>query len=193
MFAGAAVAVAAWVLLQLLGMGAGLSSIEYGDDGRLRTIGIGTGVWSMIAPLIAMFLGGLVAGRLANTFDQRVGGMHGIIVWALASLAGVIAIAWTLSTIAGGAMRMAYGEFAPFENVTIAPDLRAAESEEAAERAGGVLLGAGVSLLVALGAALAGGVLAVRRYVRPRHNTQEVPVVPPPAEPPADAPHVRTS
>ena len=192
MFAGAAVAVASWVLLQLLGMGAGLAAIEIGDDGSLRSIGIGTGVWSLIAPILAMFAGAFVAGRLATTFDQKVSAMHGIIVWAISSLAGVLAIAWMISAIAGSAMNMAYAEMSSFENVRIDPDLRATELEEATENVGKILLLASLSLLLALGSAVAGGVLAVRRYVRPRHDTQEVPVVPPPAEPPADAPHVRT-
>ncbi len=191
-FAGAAVAVALWVVLQLIGMGAGLAAVDLDDSGSLRNVGMGTTVWSVIAPLIAMFAGGLVAGRLATTYDPKVGAAHGFVAWAIASLAGVIAVAWLVSSIAQGAASYAYGGMPAADNVTIDPNLRAGELAEAADKTGKILLGAGITLLLGLGAAVGGGALAARRLTRPRHRTQEVPVVPPPAEPPSDAPHVST-
>jgi MFS family permease len=188
--AGATVAVATWVVLQLIGMGAGLAAVELDDNGSLRGIGIGTTLWSILAPLIAMFVGGLVAGRLATTFDQKVGAAHGFVAWAIASLAGVLAVAWLVSAIAGGAVKMAYGQLPTSESVMVDPSLRADELADATDKTGKILLGAGVTLLLGLGAAVGGGALAARRLTRPRHRTQEVPVVPPPAEPPSDAPHV---
>ena len=189
--AGATVAVATWVVLQLIGMGAGLAAIDLDDTtGSLRGIGIGTTLWSILAPLIAMFVGGLVAGRLATTFDQKVGAAHGFVSWAIASLAGVLAVAWLVSAIAGGAVKMAYGQLPTSDSVMVDPSLRADELADATDKTGKILLGAGVTLLLGLGAAVGGGALAARRLTRPRHRTQEVPVVPPPAEPPSDAPHV---
>lgn len=189
-FAGAAVAVALWVVLQLIGMGAGLTAVDLYDDGSLRNVGVGTTVWSLIAPLLAMFAGGLVAGRLASTFDQKVAAHHGLIVWAIASLGGVLAVAWLVSAIAHGAVNMAYGQLPTADNVMIDPSLRAGELAEATDKTGKMLLGAGAALLLGLGAAVGGAALAARRLTRPRHRTQEVPVVPPPDEPPSDAPHV---
>jgi hypothetical protein len=48
----------------------------------LRSAGIGTTVASLAAPLIALFIGGYVAGRLATTFDGKVGATHGLVTWA---------------------------------------------------------------------------------------------------------------
>jgi MFS family permease len=189
-FAGATVAVALWVVLQLIGMGGGLAALELDDSGSLRSIGVGTTVWSMLAPLVALFVGGLVAGRLATTFDRKVGAAHGFVAWAIASIAGVIAMAWLVSALAAGAMHAAYGQMPTSDSVLVDPGLRAEEVAAATERTGKILLGAGITLLLSLGAALGGGAVAARRYTRPRRNTQEVPVVPPPDEPPADAPHV---
>jgi MFS family permease len=189
-FAGAAVAVALWVVLQLIGMGAGLAAVELDEAGALRTLGVGTTVWSIIAPLIALFVGGLVAGRLATTFDSKVGAGHGFVAWAIASIAGVMAMAWLVSSLAAGAAHMAYGDIPTNDTMQIDPELRSAELAEATDKTGKILLGAGVTLLLSLGAALGGGALAARRFTRPRRITQEVPVVPPPDEPPADAPHV---
>jgi hypothetical protein len=190
-FAGAAVAVALWMLLQLIGMGAGLASVDLDDYGSLRNAGIGTTIASMFAPVIAMFVGGLVAGRLAATLDPKVGAMHGFITWAIAGLAGIAAVAWLVHALAG-ATHFAYAELPAVDNVTIDPNLRAGELAQAADHTGKILLGAGLTMLLGLGAAVGGGTLAARRLVKRRRITQEVPVVPPPDEPPADAPHVTT-
>lgn len=190
MLAGATIGVALWVLLQVIGMGAGLATVKLDDSGSLRSVGIGTTVWTILAPLIALFVGGLVAGRIASTYDYKSGAMHGFVTWSIASLAGVLAVAWLVSAIAGGAARMAYAELPMSESIEVDPTMRAQEIAKATDTTGKILLGAGVTLLLGLGAALGGGALAARKPARPRHRTQEVPVVPPPAEPPADAPHV---
>lgn len=189
-FAGVAIAVALWSLLQMLGMGVGLASVDVDDAGSLRHASIGNSVWSMIAPLLALAVGGYVAGRLAHTFDQRVGAMHGFVTGALSAVVGLILAVSLVSMLAGNSVSMATGRFLTTDHVQVAPSLRAAERAEAAKHAGKILLGAGAALLLGLGAAVAGGGLAVRRVNRPKHDTAEVPVVPPPAAPPVDAPHV---
>lgn len=189
-FAGATIAVALWVLLQMFGMGVGLATIDVGDHGNLRSIGIGTTVWTMIAPLIAMFVGGFIGGRLATTFDQKVGAMHGFIIGALSSLVGVVATVSVVSMLASGALQLSTGDLVVSDDITVDPNLRANELQEATRHTGKVLLGAGISLLLGLGSAVAGGGLASRRWAKPRrHRTAEVPVVPPPGAPPVDAPH----
>lgn len=189
-FAGATVAVALWVLLQLIGMGVGLTAVKLDETGSLRSVGIGTTVSSMLAPLIAMFVGGIVGARVSNTFDANAGAMHGFVVWAVASLIGVLAVAWLIAALAGGALQMTYQQLPASENVTLDPDLRAGELAAAADKTGKILLGTGITLVVSLATALAGGAIGARRMVPPHQRTQEVPVVPPPAEPPPDAPHV---
>ena len=62
-FGGALLATGVWILLQVLGTGVGLSAVDTSDASSLRGVGIGTGIWSIIAPLIAMFVGGLLVGR----------------------------------------------------------------------------------------------------------------------------------
>jgi hypothetical protein len=104
-FAGSVLAIALWVLLQMLGMGLGLAAIDTDDGGNIRAIGIGTGIWALLVPLIAMFLGGLFAGRLASTRDARVGAMHGCVLWAVTSAIGVFAVISIISTLASGVVR----------------------------------------------------------------------------------------
>ena len=106
MFAGVAVSVGLWILLQTLGMGAGLAALDTNDAGNLRSVGIGTTVWSLIVPLIALFIGGVIAGRLSGTRVSRVGSIHGLVMWSITSVLGVVMTIWVISTIAGGALRI---------------------------------------------------------------------------------------
>ena len=102
---GAALALGIWITLQVLGLGIGLASVETDDAGTLERAGIGTGIWSLIAPLIAMFLGGLLAGRLAATRERKVGAMHGSVVWAIALAIGLWTMMSLVSGLAGTAVR----------------------------------------------------------------------------------------
>lgn len=189
-FAGGAVSIALWVLLQMISMGIGLTAVNLEDSGSLRNAGIGTTVASLAAPLIALFIGGYVAGRLATTFDRKVGATHGLVAWSIASLFGVVAVAFVIAAVAGSTMEASYAHYPTDTSITIDPGLRAHELADATDRIGKVMLGAGITLLLSLGMAMAGGALGANRLTRPRRNTAEVPVVPPPAEPPSDAPHV---
>ncbi len=105
-FAGTVLAIGLWILLQTLGMGLGLSAVDTDDAGSLKAVGIGTGIWSIIAPLIATFAGAYVAGRLAATRDRGVAAMHGSVVWALATAVGLWAMISVVSAMASGAVRI---------------------------------------------------------------------------------------
>ena len=105
MFAGAVCSIGLWMLLQLLGTGIGLSAIDADDAGSLRTAGVGAGIWSLIAPLIAMFLGGLMAGKLSQTYDRKLAGAHGAVMWALTSVVGLWATISIASMLVSGAVR----------------------------------------------------------------------------------------
>jgi hypothetical protein len=105
-FAGTAFAIGIWILLQTLGMGIGLSAVDVDNAGNLKGIGIGTGVWSLIVPLIAMFIGALLAGRLSGAWSRGVGAMHGGVMWALALVIGLWAMFSLVSAIASGASRI---------------------------------------------------------------------------------------
>lgn len=100
---GAALAIALWITLQVLGMGIGLAAVDTDDAGSLKNAGIGTGIWSLVAPLIAMFLGGLLAGRLAGTRERKIGAMHGSVVWAIALAIGLYMMLSIVSALVGAA------------------------------------------------------------------------------------------
>lgn len=103
--AGTAVAVGLWMVLQMFGMGVGLSAVDVDDAGSLRGVGIGTTVWSLIAPVLSLFAGGLVAGRLSQSYDKKHRGTHGLVVWALTAILGTYALVNVVDRLASTAVR----------------------------------------------------------------------------------------
>ncbi len=87
-FGGAVLSVGIWILLEVLGFAIGLS-VAHPARG-LRGISIGAGIWTLVAPLVALFVGGIVAGRLAGLVDRFGGALHGGVMWALTMMFGVL-------------------------------------------------------------------------------------------------------
>jgi hypothetical protein len=105
-FAAAVVAAAVWLVLHLFGVGVGLTAIDTDDPSSLRGVGIGTGVWSLIAPIIALFIGGLVAGRVAPTINTLNAVIHGAVVWGLTVIASIMVMLMALSALMRGAVKV---------------------------------------------------------------------------------------
>src|SRR5437763_209439 len=87
---GTVVTLAVWVLLYALGMAAGLTAIDPNNAGSLRGAGIGTGVWSVIVPLIALFIGGIVTAHSAGIIGRGQGAVHGFVLWGLTACLGLL-------------------------------------------------------------------------------------------------------
>jgi len=105
-FAGAVLGLGLWILLQTLGVGIGLAAIDPHASDSPRAIGIGTGIWSIIAPLIAMFVGAFVAGRLDGSRSAGVGAIHGAVMWGLATAAGLWVMLSVIAALASGVARV---------------------------------------------------------------------------------------
>ena len=91
-----------WLALHLFGIAVGLTAIDPQDAGSLKGVGIGVGIWSVIAPLIALFIGGLVAGRVAPTINTLNAVIHGAVVWALSLLLTMMLVSMMLGALARG-------------------------------------------------------------------------------------------
>lgn len=104
LFAGAFVAVGVWGLLHMLGMSSGLISVDPEEASSLRGAGIGTGIWSLIAPIIALFVGGLATGRLAGPLSKLTGAIYGAVMWSLATIASLLILSTTVGAVVGGAV-----------------------------------------------------------------------------------------
>ena len=101
-FAGAVAAVGLWMLLYAFGLAIGASTLNVQDAGSAKATGIFTGIWGAVAPLIALFIGGIVAGRGAGVDRRGDGALHGFVTWALAAIGGAYLLANLIGAIAGG-------------------------------------------------------------------------------------------
>ena len=104
--AGAIVSVGLWILLHVMGLAAGLTSIDPNSPGSLRAAGIGTGIWSTVASLLALFAGGVLAGRIAGPVDRLGGALHGAVFWGLTTIAGLFLVIWAAGVVVQGAARV---------------------------------------------------------------------------------------
>lgn len=107
---GLFVALGVWLLLTVLGLAVGLSAIDPNHPASVKTAGITTGIWSLLVPLVALFVGGIVAARTAGIVDRPTGAIHGAVLWSLATLLGVVltgavvrGVIQTAGSIAGSA------------------------------------------------------------------------------------------
>jgi hypothetical protein len=100
---GAFSALGLWLLLYAFGLAVGLSSVDPNNTGSLKGSGIFTGIWSIVAPLIALFVGGMVAGHLAGVFSRGYGALHGFVMWGLVTVAGAFMVGGIISSVASGA------------------------------------------------------------------------------------------
>ena len=102
-FAGVVVVLAAQLLLGTLGIGIGASTVspttqQYPVEG----LGTGAAVWFGISTLLALFAGGLVAGRLAGMPLRMDGMLHGLVVWGLSTLLTFYLLTTAVGGIIGG-------------------------------------------------------------------------------------------
>jgi hypothetical protein len=101
-FGGAVAALAIWLLLYTLGLALGLSTVDPENPGSVRSSGLFTGIWSVLTPLIALFVGGWVASQAAGVLDRKSGSIHGLVMWGVTLLLGAVLTFTALGSIIGG-------------------------------------------------------------------------------------------
>jgi hypothetical protein len=105
-FAGIVVALVVQLLLNLLGLGVGLSTVGVNapDNPDAGSLSLAAAIWWIVAGIIAVFIGGLVAGRMSGRPLRSTAGWHGIITWAGTTLV----IAWAVAASVGGLLGGAF-------------------------------------------------------------------------------------
>ncbi len=99
--AGTLTALALMFLLNILGLGIGLTSIDpLTESDPFEGIGTGTAIWWILSNVASLFVGGLVAARMSGYTSNVDGALHGFLVWALYLIIGL----WMLTSAIGGAI-----------------------------------------------------------------------------------------
>jgi hypothetical protein len=102
-FAGLVVGAGVVGLLSVLGVAVGITVLPdgrmAGGEGGTR-LGIGTGVWAALSLLVGFFVGGLVSTRATNHTDRGGAVIQGTLVWILA----VVTVVGALALLTRGAI-----------------------------------------------------------------------------------------
>lgn len=102
-FAGFVTALSILLLLNLLGLGIGFATINPLEESNpMAGLGIGSIIWWSVSNLIALFAGGLVAGRLSGPSANEVGGLYGFTTWGIYALVSVWLVFSGVGSIIGG-------------------------------------------------------------------------------------------
>ncbi|MGU3361969.1 PhnA-like protein [Methylobacterium sp. M6A4_1b] len=99
-FAGAVTALVSQVILNMVGVGVGLSSVgaTAADNPAASTLSLGAGLWFVASGVVAALAGGLIAGRLSGKPVAGAAGLHGLVSWAVTTLV----VLYLLTSAAGG-------------------------------------------------------------------------------------------
>lgn len=89
----------AW-LLNLLGSALGFSIVGANDgDVSGKGLAYGAAFWIFVSWIASMYLGGLLAGRLAGKPEKAVGMLHGVTLWGVVTLAVLLLGSMGLSNL----------------------------------------------------------------------------------------------
>ena len=106
-WAGALIGIVLLILLNLLGLGIGFGSLDIQEEQNpAKGLGTGAGIWYLLSSLIALFVAGWVAGRMAQTRKLFDGALHGILTWCVITLASLYFLTTTIGGIIGGAGKL---------------------------------------------------------------------------------------
>jgi hypothetical protein len=108
-FAGATIALVVQIILNLVGIGVGLSTIDVaaGESPSAGSLSVGAGVWWVISGIVAAAIGGYIAGRLSGKASQSTTAYHGLIAWAVSTLLVMYLLSSAASGLIGGALSTA--------------------------------------------------------------------------------------
>ena len=104
--AGIVLSLIVHLLLNMLGLGIGVMTIDPATSGTpsASSFATGAGIWWTVSGIIAAYLGGMVAGRLSGKPHATTAGWHGIVTWA----ATILVIFYLLTSAAGSVMGGAF-------------------------------------------------------------------------------------
>jgi len=107
---GVATAMTSMLMLSLLGLAIGLTTVNAGDAAATGSLpnnsGTTAAIWGAVSAVISFFLGGFVAGRSASVFSRGWGSLNGAMVF----LIGVPIMLW----LAGQGLGTLMGTFSGY-------------------------------------------------------------------------------
>ncbi len=150
-WSGLLVALATFLLVELIFFSLGWLTLAQGDPGTTA------GLVSALIGLFAFFVGGMVAGGTSIWTGAREGMIHGLLIWAL-GIVGIIFFTLLGGGALFGSLAGAVADVSSLQQANL-PDVQLAEAVDTARNgAGWAVLG----LVLSLVAAMVGGMLGVK-------------------------------
>jgi hypothetical protein len=105
-FAGAVMAIVVQLILNMIGVGIGLATVDplKSETPSASTLSMGAGLWWVISGVVAAAVGGYLAGRLSGKPSETTTAYHGLIAWAVSTLIIVYLISSAAANVFGGAL-----------------------------------------------------------------------------------------
>lgn len=109
--AGVVVALVTQIVLGILGIAIGVSTIDpVGTRAEWpQGLSIGAGIWWVITGLLSLFAGGIVAGRLAGIPRKSDGALHGLITYGVTTLLSIYLLTTAVGGLVSGAWSVMQG------------------------------------------------------------------------------------
>jgi len=103
--AGTVIAFGTMILLAILGSAIGFRSVDPASGNAVDGLGIGAAIWWILTSIIALGIGGYVAGRLSGIPDRSSASAHGAAVWGLVTILTL----WLATSAVGSVLSTATG------------------------------------------------------------------------------------
>jgi len=100
------------LILNMIGVGVGASTLNPAagsDNPSVTTFSAAAAIWWVISGIIASFVGGYAAGRLAGVPKESTAGWHGLTAWAAATLIVFYLVTSAVGGLLGGAYQTVSG------------------------------------------------------------------------------------
>lgn len=110
-FAGVAVALVLQVILNMVGLGVGLSTVDpvARDTPSAGALSAAAGIWLVVSGIVASAIAGYIAGRLSGKPSATTTAYHGLVAWALSTLVVVYLVSSAATGLFGGAVSTVSG------------------------------------------------------------------------------------
>ena len=98
---GTAVAVVVQIMFTLLGIAFGMGTVDpQTENNAMSGVGMTMGIWTAVGALVALFVGGWIAGRMAGTSQKAESTLHGVVTWAVVALI----VFWSMTSVVGSVL-----------------------------------------------------------------------------------------
>jgi hypothetical protein len=105
--AGAVAALGFQIMFTLLGAGLGLALVNPAQgDTPGKALGGGAVAWWFVTGLLALWIGGYVAGRLSASGSRMILALHGLVTWSFAAVLTLILVGSAAGAVIGGSFEL---------------------------------------------------------------------------------------